>query len=229
MPRSTALCCVTALVLALGVGCSSPEPDGKVPRSKDSSSGSATAASTEPATDALPTAGAPGKVPEDLRDLDWARTSVPGDFCDVAGLITFKSGRAWAQSKTYGKIHAENVPDQVTYGNVLGDSRVEAAMQVGCDNGGEMGSGRLVWAYLVFSSEQGQLKVVGTLTPQQDPPGFAVSTFEKVELSPGRVTAYENWHREDSDALCCPTGKAVTTWTPGADGSLEAGKPRITG
>ncbi|MFF2124283.1 hypothetical protein ACFVW1_02570 [Streptomyces olivochromogenes] len=227
MPRSSALLCVTALVLAIGVGCSSPAPDPKIPAvSAPSPSRSPEPSPASPAAE-VPTAAAPGKVPKDLRDLDWAHTAVPGDFCDVPGLITFTSGEALAQSRTYGKVHTEHRPAEVVYGNVLGDSRVEAALLVGCDNNGGTGSGRIVWAYLVFASEQDKLKVIGVLTPQQAPPSSGASEFEKVQLTAGRVTAFEKWHR-DTDPSCCPSGRAVTTWTPRAGGTLEAGAPRIT-
>ncbi|GGV56899.1 hypothetical protein GCM10010294_03040 [Streptomyces griseoloalbus] len=131
-----------------------------------------------------------------------------------------------ARSGTWGTAHAEHRPEDVVYGNVLGDSRVEAALLVGCDTGGETAGGRLAWAYLVFTSEEHELRLVGTITPQQYLGGHA-SAFDGIELDSGRVTAHESWHRKN-DPTCCPSGKAVTTWTPGDDGTLEAGSPRIT-
>ncbi|MFF4763737.1 hypothetical protein [Streptomyces sp. NPDC001292] len=167
-----------------------------------------------------------GSAPEDLHDLDWERVAVPGDFCDVQGLISFTAGEAWAQSGTWGKVHAENRPEDVVYGDVLGDARVEAALLVGCDTGGETASGRLAWAYLVFTSEDGELRLLGTVAPQQYLGGQA-SAFNGIELASDRVTAHESWYRE-SDAVCCPTGKAITTWNVRNDGTLEAESPRIT-
>jgi hypothetical protein len=221
MQRSPAVLCTTALVLALGAGCSSPTPDPKVPRASQPSY-----TETPESSPASPTAAALGSAPENLRDLDWERTAVPGDYCGVPGLITFTSGEATAQSDTFGKVHAEHYPEDVVYGDVLGDSRVEAALRVGCDTGGQTASGRLAWAYLVFTSEERELRLVGTVTPQQYLGGQA-SAFDGIELASGRVVAHERWYRRN-DATCCPSGKAVTTWRPGDDGTLEAGAPRVT-
>ncbi|MFA3877725.1 hypothetical protein ABS735_29295 [Streptomyces sp. MMCC 100] len=214
---------MTALVLALGVGCSSsPEPDAKAspasqpPYTETSEPPSA----PSPADDAL------GSAPDNLRQLDWARTAVPGDYCHVADPITFTAGEATVRSERWGTVHAEQYPDEVVYGDVVGDSRAEAALRVGCDTGGQTGSGRLVWAYVVFTSEEQRLRLVGTVTPQKYEGGQA-SSFEGIDLANGQVTARENWHRS-TDASCCPSGKAVTIWRVGDDGTLKAGAPRVT-
>ncbi|MGW4159952.1 hypothetical protein [Streptomyces sp. NPDC004788] len=227
MQRSSAALCAAALVLALGAGCSSPAPDPRIPKSSPSSPGKAAEPSPEPPASPTPTRSAGlGRAPEDLRDLDWAGVAVPGDFCGVRGLIGFKSGQAWAQSGTWGRVHAENRPEDVVYGDVLGDSRLEAALLTGCDTGGQTASGRLAWAYLVFTSEGGELRLVGTITPQQYLGGQA-SAFEGIALTPGRAVAHESWYRE-GDAVCCPTGRATTTWTLGDDGTLAPGAPHVT-
>jgi hypothetical protein len=218
--RCSSVICLTGLVLALVVGCSTSDPEPRVPRT------SQPPYTEHPETSAPPTPPALGSAPDDLRELDWTHTAVPGGFCDVPGLITFKSGRAWAQSGTWGNIHAEHRPEDVVYGDVIGDSRAEAALLVGCDNGGETAGGRLVWAFLVFTSEKRKLRLVGTIIPQQYLSGQA-SGFDGIELSFGRVIAHEVWFREN-DANCCPTGKATTTWKPGDDGTLQPGSPRIT-
>src|SRR5690606_36394621 len=74
-----------------------------------------------------------GSAPEDLRDMDWAHTAVPGDFCQVPEPIRFTSGEATVRSERWGTVHAEQRLDTVVYGGVLGDSRAEAALLVGCD------------------------------------------------------------------------------------------------
>lgn len=217
------LLCMTALVLTLGVGCSSPEPDAKVP---PASQPPYTETSDPPSSTPSPAADALGGAPEDLRQMDWARTAVPGDYCHVPGLISFTSGEATVRSERWGTVHAEQYPDGVVYGDVVGDARVEAALLVGCDTGGQTGSGRLVWAYVVFTSEEQRLRLVGTVTPQKYEGGNA-SSFEAIDLANGRVTARENWHRS-GDPSCCPSGAAVTVWEVGDDGTLKAGAPRVT-
>ncbi|MEU9063486.1 hypothetical protein AB0D13_32640 [Streptomyces sp. NPDC048430] len=37
-------------------------------------------------------------APDDLRSLDWESTAIPGDFCQVPGLIHFRSGQAPVRS-----------------------------------------------------------------------------------------------------------------------------------
>lgn len=64
------------------------------------------------------------------------------------------------------------------------------------------------------------------ITPQQYLGGQA-SAFDGIELASGRVTAHESWYRE-GDAICCPSGKAITTWNVRDDGTLEAESPRTT-
>lgn len=222
MHHSRTSLCMTALVLAFGVGCSSPEPDAKVPPA----SRPPYTETSEPPPAPSPADDPLGGAPEDLRQLDWARTAVPGGFCHVPDPITFTSGEATVRSERWGTVHAEQYPDDVLYGDVLGDSRVEAALLVGCDTGGQTGSGRLAWAYVVFTSEEQRLRLVGTVTPQKYEGGQA-SSFEGIDLASGQVTARENWHRS-TDASCCPSGKAVTVWRVGDDGILEAGAPRVT-
>ncbi|GGP85369.1 hypothetical protein GCM10010247_68230 [Streptomyces calvus] len=214
----------TVLVLACGVGCSSPTPDPKVPRAAPSSY----TETSEPPPAAPPADAGPGSAPDDLHDLDWARLAVPGDFCDIPDPITFTDGEATAHSDTHGTVHAEHHPDDVVYGDVVGDSRTEAALLVGCDTGGQTASGRLAWAYVVFSSEEGRLRHVGTVTPQQYIGGQA-SSFVSVLLDPGQVIAHESWHRR-TDATCCPSGSAVTVWRvdrDDPDGTLKPGLPRV--
>ncbi len=225
MRRPSVLTCAAALVAALAAGCSSPTPDPKVPRASPSSYDGASE-SPEPSPASSDT-GSLGAATKDLRHMDWARTAVPGDFCDVPGLVSFTSGEATVRSDTHGTVHAEQYVEDVAYGDVLGDDGVEAALRVGCDTGGETGGGRLAWAFVVFAGEQGRLRLVGTITPQQYEGGHA-SGFDGIELASGRVTAEETWHRE-MDPTCCPSGKAVTVWRVGADGLLTAGEPRVTG
>lgn len=227
MPRPRTLVSLTVFVLALGTGCSSPAPDPKIPRASPPSYTERETETAEPTPSASPVTDALSRAPEDLHEMDWDRTAIPGDFCHVPEPITFTSGEATVRSERWGTVHAEQYPDEVIYGDVLGNSGVEAAVRVGCDTGGQTGSGRLVWAYVVFTSEEQRLRLVGTVTPQKYEGGQA-SSFEGIDLARGRVTARENWHRS-ADASCCPSGKAVTVWRVGDDGTLEAEAPRVTG
>jgi hypothetical protein len=222
MWRHTAVLRTTALVLTLGVGCSAPSPGPKVPKASLPSYSEPAAPSSAP-----PAATSLGTAPQELRNIDWEHSAVPGDFCDIPHLINFTSGEATAQSRTWGKVHVGISPHDVTYGNVSGDSRTEAAVPVECDNGGGTAAGQLVFGYIVFASDARQLKLLGTITPQQNPSGVHTTLLGNIELAPGRVNVQEMWYRP-GDPDCCPTGKATTTWTLNDDKILAAGPPHIT-
>ncbi|WP_324785174.1 hypothetical protein [Streptomyces sp. H51] len=226
MQRSSAALCAAAALLALGAGCSSPTPDPRVPRASTPSHGETADSSPGEVPEPSPTRPAGlGRAPEDLHDMDWAGAAVPGDFCDVRGLIRFRAGQAWAQSGKWGKVHAEDRPEAVAYGDLLGDSRDEAALLAGCDTGGETAGARLAWAYVVFTSEKGELRFVGTVTPQYV--GRQAGAFDGIQLASGRVVAHEVWFRE-SDPDCCPSGRATTRWTLDDDGTLDPDSPHVT-
>jgi hypothetical protein len=164
-------------------------------------------------------------APADLHDVDWARVPVPGDFCGVPGLVTFKQDEATAASNRWGPVHLfRSMP--VVYGDLDGDGHSEAAVNVECDNGGGTADGQLAFAFVIFEGVRGRLIPIGTVTPQKNPPDQHVTLLTKVQLTRGRVIAYETWYRA-SDGTCCPTGTAVTIWTL-QDSHLTPGPPRVT-
>jgi hypothetical protein len=224
--RSFKTCLLTVLIgSALAASaCSSSDGNPRIPRA---SSG----ATAEPQIMATPTtvAQSVAAAPADLHDVDWARVPLPGEFCGVPGLVTFKGDEATATSDKWGPVHLfrfhNSQNGSVVYGDVTGDHRSEAAVNVGCDNGGGTAGGQLAFAFVVFQGIQGRLTVIGTVVPQKNPPNQHATLLWKVQLTRGRVIAHENWYRP-SDSTCCPTGTAVTIWTL-QDGHLTPGAPRI--
>ncbi len=220
---------VKARVLAVVAGaalaasaCGSPDVGSRIPRASVSS------ATTEPplVTAPAPTGKSVGAAPADLHDVDWARVPVPGDFCGVPGLVTFKGGEATATSRTWGPVHLFRRDEGMVYGDIEGDQRSEAAVSVGCDNGGGTAAGQLAFAFVVFEGVQGRLIAIGTVTPQKNPPDQHTTLLWKLQMTRGRLIAHENWYRP-MDPTCCPTGKAETIWTV-KDGHLTPGAPHIT-
>ena len=204
--------------------CSSSDGGPRIPRA------SVPAAIAEPPIEATQTTvvQSVAAAPADLHDVDWAHVPLPGEFCGVPGLVTLKANEATATSDKWGPVHLfrnfRNVP--VIYGDVTGDHRSEAAINVGCDNGGGTAAGPLAFAFVVFQGIQGRLTAIGTVTPQKNPPNQHPTLVWKLRLTRGRVIANENWYRP-SDSTCCPTGTAVTIWTL-QNGHLVPGAPRIT-
>jgi hypothetical protein len=130
-----------------------------------------------------------------------------------------------ADSGIWGIVDVE-ISDSPVYGDLDGDGQLEAAVSVGCDNGGGTADGQLGFAYVVVAARAGRLRVLGTVTPSIHRPGLHVSLFESIKIDVGRITAVEAWYRE-SDATCCPGGRATTVWTY-SDGQLTPGLPDIT-
>lgn len=168
-----------------------------------------------------------GSAPQDLRDVDWTRVTIPGQFCDIPGVVKLSEEEGGATSNTWGKVHVGRLPE-VVYGNVAGNASDEAAITVECDNGGGTAAGNLAFAVIVMSGREGRLTALGTLSTQYNPTGVEHPTLIAASaLVPGKVTVEESWFRP-SDANCCPSGKAETIWTLQADGSLSPGPVRIT-
>ncbi|WP_433071020.1 hypothetical protein [Streptomyces iakyrus] len=214
---------ITIVCLALMAACTAPGPGPRItpaPLSPYSANPSPTSAA--------PKAASLGTAPPDLHDLDWARARIPGDFCDISEAVTLGSYETTAKSRTYGTVHVYRVGEEVQYGNVTGDARSEAALPVGCDNGGGTAAGQLAFGIIVFQSDAGQLKSLGTVTARHNPENAPhVTLLGDIDLALGKATVEEKWYRP-SDANCCPTGTAVTVWTLQDDGTLTAGPPRIT-
>jgi hypothetical protein len=209
-------------IILAGSACSSSDGGSRIPRASSSPT-----VPTEPPPRSVPTTTAQsvGDAPADLHDVDWATIPIPGEFCGVPGLVTFTDNEATGTSDKWGPVHLSRVPDMV-YGDITGDRRSEAAVNVQCDNGGGTASGQLAFAFVVFEGAGGRLTTIGTVTPQKNPPSQHVTLLTKVQLRRGHVIAHELWYRP-GDGTCCPTGTAVTTWKL-QDGQLTAGAPHIT-
>jgi hypothetical protein len=218
--KARVLVVLTGVALAASA-CGAPDVGPRIPRA------SLSGTTTEPplATAPVTTIRSVGEAPADLHDVDWAQVPVPGDFCGVPGLVTLKGGEATATSRTWGPVHLSRFGN-VVYGDVEGDPHSEAAVNVGCDNGGGTASGQLAFAFVVFEGIQGRLILVGTVTPQKNPPDQHPTLLWKIQMKPGRVIAHEQWYRP-SDGTCCPTGTAETIWTV-KDGRLTPGTPHVT-
>ncbi|MBQ0996295.1 hypothetical protein [Streptomyces sp. RK62] len=151
---------------------------------------------------------------------------MPGDFCQIPGTIRLADAEATATSRTWGRVHIGLLPKRL-YGDVTGDGRAEAALNVGCDNGGGTAAGQLAFAVVVITAKNGMLRSLGSLGAQHDSPGVHTPLLSATKLERDQVTVTESWYRP-SDSTCCPTGTDVSTWTFGADGKLSVVNSRTT-
>ncbi|MFE8005815.1 hypothetical protein [Streptomyces sp. NPDC057418] len=225
--RLAPLPALLALVLMTGA-CGSPGPAAPVERASQGPAGPAP--TSQPPSPTHTSMGGPevvGLAPEDLRDTDWADVPVPGAFCDVPGLVRLDAaGEARATSRAWGPVRIMR-GRSVYYGDSDGDNRDEAAVHVGCDDGGLTQNDGIAVGYAVFGHSGKNLAVIGTITPQQKPIGSSFDTaLVRAKFAPGRIIVQEKWYRAH-DAHCCPSGDAVTVWTM-EGGKLTPGDPRIT-
>ncbi|MFE4337120.1 hypothetical protein ACFRQM_49750 [Streptomyces sp. NPDC056831] len=209
-----------ALLLLTGA-CSSPRPAPPVtPATPSPAAPGPVSPSPSPAQDLVLV----GPAPTDLHDVDWAKTPVPGEFCDVPGLVQpGAEGEATATSQTWGTVRIQRGIN-VKYGDTDGDQRDEAAVYVGCDDNGATMSGQLVAAYVVFTRKGDSLAAIGAITPRHKSAAY-ITALVGLEFAPGRITVHEKWYRQ-TDPRCCPTGDATTVWTLGGN-RLTPGEPRV--
>jgi hypothetical protein len=181
-----------------------------------------------------PTSSAPaaqaadlGPAPAELRRVDWAQSRLPGEFCAVPGVVQFSSGAAKATSDTWGPVEMRVDPSSTVYGDLDGDGVEEAAVSVSCNNGGGTASGQLAFGYAVVRKDGDALSAVGSITARQDPPDAGhVTLLGPAAITHNEIRVQELWYRP-SDATCCPSGKAETTWSY-TNGTLTPGQPVIT-
>jgi hypothetical protein len=168
-----------------------------------------------------------GPAPDDLRSVEWASSTLPGDFCDVSGLLVLQAGEVAAESATWGEVLVEVLPDENSYGDIDGDGREDAAVAVLCDSGGRTGSSVLRYGFIVVADHDSQLEAIGAVVPQVQPEdAYAATELSVIEMGDGRIVVDEHWYRHE-DATCCPTGRATTKWTL-QNGQLQPGRPVIT-
>jgi hypothetical protein len=166
----------------------------------------------------------------DLHSLDWRTVTLPGGACGSSRPIRphrYEFGPA-------ALIHADvdllwwnpvvvDSWSRPVFGDLDGDGRDEAALDVDCTNGGGTAGGQLAFRQVVFKAVGHTLYVVGVLTPRQplgpETSHVPLSFVRAVER--GKVIVSEAWYGPH-DGDCCASGVAQTIWT------YHAGKLRPT-
>jgi hypothetical protein len=159
----------------------------------------------------------------DLRRVDWANATLPGSVCGATRPIHLHHHRAVVVSTRWGKrwrslswpawprVTVDAGWNPVVYGDLDGDGRDEAALVVGCSNGGGTADGYLAYAQVIFTAEATSPKAIAVLTPQQKQHPNVLPTLLQVTIRRHAVIAHEAWYGP-RDGSCCPSGRSATTW-----------------
>ena len=165
----------------------------------------------------------------DIHKVDWANVSVPGSVCGATHSIRLHKGRAVVASwrwPSVPRVTVETGWNPVVYGNLDAVGQDEAALIVGCSNGGGTAAGFLAFAQVIFATAGQSLRVIGVVTPKQPHNANRLPTLVTVKIRRARVIAREAWYGPN-DGTCCPSGRTTTVWKY-TRGELRAGRPRIT-
>jgi hypothetical protein len=103
--------------------------------------------------------------------------------------------------------------EPVSYGDLDGDGRDEAAIALWCANGGGTAGGQLEQGIAVMTpggKAPSLFGIIATVTPAPDvhAPYFDNS---KTEIEDPAIKVEEVWYGP-TDGTCCPTGRTVSTW-----------------
>lgn len=183
------------------------------------------AAAPSPSVGPSPGAADLGVAAGDLQQMDWDAVSLPPGFCGIPTVTQLDGGMARASSETWGPVTVAWF--DVSYGDLVGDDADEAVVSAYCDNGGGTGSSTLEYALVTYAVRGGRLIGLGTLTAQVQEANQLPTTLSVQEWGEQSLVVNEHYYRA-SDATCCPSGVAETTWTwdgdipsPGAPHVLE--------
>jgi len=165
----------------------------------------------------------------DVHKVDWANVSIPGSVCGAPHSMRLHKRRAVVTSKRWPSVPRVTVEagwNPVVYGNLDGVGQDEAALIVGCSNGGGTADGFLAYAQVIFTTAGKSLRVISVVTPKQAHKANRLPTLVTVKIRRGKVIAHEAWYGAN-DGTCCPSGRTTTVWKY-ASGKLRPGRPRVT-
>ena len=169
--------------------------------------------------------------------MDWKNSYLPASVCGGTGFVQVRDGGAIQESTRWRdawagetdeidarpKSWVELVVDEVHYGDLDGDGREDAAIDVGCTNGGGMAGGQLAFASVILRDTAYGPTVLGIIeSTQPDDAGKShVPIMHVRSIGPAKVIVDEAWYGPH-DGTCCATGKVATEWDL-RDGALKRG------
>lgn len=183
----------------------------------------------------------------DLHTVEWTTITAPGEACLTSGQVQLHANTAFG-GKQFGTAlipdeergspeppGAQSGPrydrlnlsvDAITYGDIDDDGQDEALVPLSCSNNGGTASGALLYSMALYSGGNGTLHYLGLITPQQQPADQLPTGLSDPVISHAQIVVDEAWYGP-GDGTCCPSGRAVTTWTY-SSGQLQPHGTRIT-
>jgi hypothetical protein len=156
----------------------------------------------------------------DLHAVDWRHVVLPGAACGATRPVRITGGGDWGDAFIRSAVRpwwpamvVVTGWDSVRYGDLDGDGRGEAVLNVVCSNAGGTAAGQLGFSSVVFAARGRWLQSIGVITPRQ-PLDLSASHAPAVraEIRRGKVVAHEAWYGPN-DGSCCASGRAKTFWT----------------
>jgi hypothetical protein len=153
--------------------------------------------------------------------VNWGTVTLPGSICRGSRPVHLRDGSAVARATrpsdgvwhTWPRIYLSEVGPHPTYGTLGG--RPAAALDVGCDNGGQTADGYMAYAQVIFVARHDAAPVLaGIVKPHIRPWGSGgprLASLLTVMFHGNEVIAHEAFYG-GSDGTCCPSGRATTVW-----------------
>jgi hypothetical protein len=159
----------------------------------------------------------------DLHQVHWSKVTLPGAVCGsshpihlhhhLAVIHSHRWGKRWRSASwpAWPRVTVDAGWNPVVYGDIDGDGKDEAALVVGCSNGGGTADSFLAYAQVIFTAGKRSPRAIATLTPQQRRNPNVLPTLLQVTIRRGEIVAHEAWYGPN-DGTCCPSGRSTTTW-----------------
>jgi hypothetical protein len=152
----------------------------------------------------------------DISAVDWRNVTVPGAACGATQPIRLHPtgwGDAFVRSAVRPWWPAVSVgAGSADFGDLDGDGRDEAVLDLDCSNAGGTAAGQLAFASVVYAMRGHVLRSIGIVTPRQPLAARAVHVpLEFAEIGAAKVVAHEAWYGP-YDGDCCASGRARTIW-----------------
>jgi hypothetical protein len=157
-----------------------------------------------------------------IRHVNWGAVTLPGSICRGSQPVHLRNGSAVARRTqrsdgvwhTWPRIYLSEIGAHPTYGTLGG--RPAAALDVGCNNGGQTADGYMAYAQVIFVERHDAAPILaGIVKPHIQPWGSAgprLASLLTVTFHGNEVIAHEAFYG-GSDGTCCPSGQATTVWT----------------
>jgi hypothetical protein len=157
----------------------------------------------------------------DVHRVDWRKVVLPGGACGSSRPIRLHEYRWSPEALVHPDVDmlwwnpvVVSSWSKPVFGDLDGDGRDEAALDIGCANAGGTAAGELGSAGVIFKAFRRSLRVVGIVTPRQpllpENPHVPLSSVKAIERR--KVVVSEGWYGPH-DGDCCASGRVRTIWS----------------